>query len=281
MNTENLNHFSMPDPKKNRWLWKLEKVSNYYKWFGIRGLYFTLQNKLLTAPKLVEVSALGIKHPLFLRLKTSDIEVYGKIFAEREYRFKAIRQPKVIVDAGANIGLASVFFANAFPEATIIAIEPEETNFTLLKKNVAAYPRIIPVQAALWYENALINLIDPGINTEWNKWGFQTQKAGEGNENKVCHQIQGMTVDKIMRDQGIDFIDVLKVDIEGAEKEVFADASHWIDKVGALIIELHENWKPGCSRNFYKATNGFPIEWTQGENYFVAREGFLTKSPSS
>ena len=140
MNTENLNHFSMPDPKKNRWLWKLEKVSNYYKWFGVRGLYFTLQNKLLTTPQLVEVSVPGIKHPLFLRLKTSDIEVYGKIFAGQEYRFEALKQPKVIVDAGANIGLASVFFANAFPEATIIAIEPEETNFTLLKKKCGCLP---------------------------------------------------------------------------------------------------------------------------------------------
>jgi FkbM family methyltransferase len=262
---------------RNNFLWKLEKVANYYRWFGIRGLYFTLQNKLLTTPKLVEVSVPGFRHPVFLRLKTSDIEVYGKILAEREYRFEAIKQPKVIVDAGANIGLASVFFANAFPEATIIAVEPEETNFTLLKKNVAAYPRVIPVQAALWYDNALINLVDSGASGEWGKWGFQTEGAGEKSRNKVCHQIQGMTVDKIMRDQGIDFIDVLKVDIEGAEKEVFRDASQWIDKVGIIIIELHENWKPGSNRNFYNATNGFPIEWVQGENYFVSREGFLTK----
>jgi FkbM family methyltransferase len=264
---------------RNNFLWKLEKLDNYYKWFGIRGLYFTLQNKLLAAPKLVEVSVPGIRHPVNLRLKTSDIEVYGKVFAEQEYRFETTKPPKVIVDAGANIGLASVFFANAFPEATIIAVEPEETNFTLLKKNVAAYPRVIPVQAALWCDNALINLVDPGIGVEWGKWGFQTQGTGEKSGNKVCHQIQGMTLDKIMRDQGIDFIDVLKVDIEGAEKAVFADASRWIDKVGVVIIELHENWKPGSNRNFYNATNGFQIEWKQGENYFVAREGFLTRPP--
>lgn len=266
---------------RNTFLWKLEKVVNYYKWFGIRGLYFTLQNKLLTSPKVVGVSVPGIKHPIYLRLKTSDIEVYGKVFADQEYRFETARRPKVIIDAGANIGLATVFFANAFPEATIIAIEPEETNFTLLKKNVAAYRRIIPVQAALWYDNALINLVDTGASGEWGKWGFQTEGAEKKSRNKVCHQIQGMTLDKIMRDQGIDFVDVLKIDIEGAEKEVFADASHWIDKVGAIIIELHENWKSGCSRNFYKATNGFPIEWTQGENCFVAKEGFLKKPQGS
>ena len=266
---------------RNDFLWKLGKLDNYYKWFGIRGLYFTLQNKLLTAPKLVEVAVPGIKHPVNLRLKTSDIEVYGKVFAEKEYRFETLKPPKIIVDAGANIGLASVFFANAFPEATIISVEPEETNFALLKKNVAAYPQVIPVQAALWCDNALINLIDPGINTEWNKWGFQTEGAGAKSRNKVCQQIQGMTVDRIMRDHNIGFIDVLKIDIEGAEREVFADASHWIDKVGVIIIELHENWKPGCNRNFYNATNRFPIEWTRGESFFVAKEGFLIRPPNS
>jgi FkbM family methyltransferase len=262
---------------RNNFLLKLEKVINNYKWYGIRGLYFTLENKLLKAPKLVEVSAPGIKHPVFLRLKTTDIELYGKIFADREYRFEAIRKPKVIVDAGANIGLASVFFANAFPEATIIAIEPEDSNFALLKINVAAYPKVIPVQAALWCENALINLTHPESNGEWDKWAFRTQRSEERSKNKVFHQIQGMTVDKIMRNHGIDFIDVLKVDIEGAEKEVFADTSNWIDKVGAVTIELHENWDLGCNRNFFKATNSFPIAWKQGENVFVAREGILTK----
>jgi FkbM family methyltransferase len=255
----------------------LEKVANYYKWYGIRGLYFTVQNKLLTAPKLVEVSAPSIKHPVFLRLKTTDIELYGKIFADREYRFEAVRQPKVIVDAGANIGLASVFFANVFPKATIIAIEPEQTNFILLKKNVAAYPKVIPVQAALWNKNDPVNLTHPGTNAGWDKWAFRTESGQEGSKNKVFHQIQGMTVDKIMRDHGLDFIDVLKVDIEGAEKEIFADPSEWINKVGIIIIELHENWDLGCNRNFFNATNSFPIAWKQGENVFVSKEGFLIK----
>jgi FkbM family methyltransferase len=255
----------------------VEKVVNNYQWYGIRGLYFTLQNKLLTAPKLVEVSPPGIKHPVFLRLKTTDIELYGKMFADREYAFEAIKQPKVIVDA--NIGLATIFFANAFPEATIIAIEPEATNFALLKKNTAAYPKVVPVQAALWCDNTMINLTHPASNPEWDKWAFRTQRDEDRNKNKLFHQIQGMTVDRIMRDHGLDFIDVLKVDIEGAEKDVFADASNWIDKVGAVTIELHENWDMECNRNFFKATNSFQIAWKQGENVFVAREGLLTKPP--
>ena len=90
-----------------------------------------------------------------------------------------------------------------------------------------------------------------------------------------------MTIDTIMEEHRIDFIDILKIDIEGAEREVFGDASLWIGKVDALIVELHEQMKPGCNRSFYNATNGFDEEWHQGENeYLVRRDGCLMKRVS-
>ena len=61
--------------------------------------------------------------------------------------------PRVVVDAGANIGLSTVFFANKFPQAKIVAIEPEPSNFAMLRDNVAPYPNVTPVQAALWKED--------------------------------------------------------------------------------------------------------------------------------
>ena len=90
-----------------------------------------------------------------------------------------------------------------------------------------------------------------------------------------------LIVDRIMRDHGIEFIDVLKMDIEGAEKEVFENATPWIDKVGILIVELHERLKPGCSRSFYNATNDFDLEWTRGENIFLTRSGKRRAGPSA
>ena len=60
-------------------------------------------------------------------------------------------------------GFASIYFANKYPGAKIIAIEPEQSNFELLKDNIAPYPNIIPIQAALWHKNEEINLIDPGL----------------------------------------------------------------------------------------------------------------------
>src|SRR6185369_12585741 len=95
-----------------------------------------------------------------LRLKTSDIATFKKIFLDREYDFPLEKKPETILDAGANVGFASVFFAQKFPTAKIVAIEPEASNFALLKKNSSPYPNIIPVQGALWNENKVIDLVD-------------------------------------------------------------------------------------------------------------------------
>ena len=59
-----------------------------------------------------------------------------------------------------------------------------------------------------------------------------------------------LDVDGIMEEHGIEFKDILKVDIEDAEREVVYDPSRWIGKVSTLIVELHERMKSGCNRSF-------------------------------
>jgi len=99
--------------------------------------------------------------------------------------------------------------------------------------------------------------MDPGLG----KWGFMTQENNSEEEyGDIFHIVQGITIDKIMDDYGLDRISILKVDIEGAEREVFMDSSQWLDKVDALIVELHGRMKLGCNRVFYNGTNGFDTE---------------------
>ena len=74
-----------------------------------------------------------------------------------------------------------------------------------------------------------------------------------------------------MSEYDLKWVDLLKVDIEGAEKEVFGSPDEWIGSVGAIAIELHDRFKPGCSRSFFAAVTAFPVEQTCGENVFVAR----------
>jgi FkbM family methyltransferase len=169
----------------------------------------------------------------------------------------------------ANVGLSAIFFANLFPEARIIALEPESSNFEMLAANVAPYPKITPLRAALWHENKRISLVDPGLG----KWGFithdETESAFAGTPNGL---VQALTLDRLMDDYGLDHIDLLKLDIEGAEREVFDTPGAWIDRVDAILVELHDRLKPGCSRNFYVATRGFELEWSKGQVIGVARE---------
>jgi FkbM family methyltransferase len=211
------------------------------------------------------------RSPFRLRVPSSDVPTYKQVFVNREYDFSVPRPPRTIVDAGANIGLASIYFANKFPDARIIAVEPEASNFALLVANVAPYPNIVPVQAALWNTNEKVDVFDPGNG----HWAFTTadRDCCEPHRGAVTHSVKALTVDCILEDFGLERIDILKVDIEGAEREVFAESASWIGKVDVLIVELHERLKPGCNRSFYNGSNGFDREWQQGENVFLARAG--------
>ena len=249
----------------------LRTLRRYGRVAGVRGLVSAAKGKIARRPTLLKMERPGIRFPFFLRLPSTDVPAFEQIFIKQEYDFAVSRAPRIIVDAGANIGLASIYFSNKFPDTKIIAIEPEQSNFELLERNAAPYDNITPVRGALWHENTSVNLVDPALG----KWAFRTQARDSDEESfgEIVHEVQGMTVDTVMREHDIDHIDVLKIDIEGAEREVFRDPSSWIEKVDALIVELHERLKLGCNRSFYNGTNGFDDEWVQGENVYLTRSG--------
>ena len=247
----------------------------YLSVVGLSGLTKAIIAKVMNSTVFLNLDRTDCKHPLRLRIPSSDIPTYKQVFIDQEYDFLVTTQPHVIVDAGANIGCASIYFANKYPGAQIIAIEPERGNFALLKDNVAPYPNIVPIHAALWDKNDTLNLIDPGFGN----WGFMTEKSdsSEPLTGNHCHAVSAVTVETIMQDYNLDKIDILKIDIEGAEKEVFADTSRWIEKVDSLIVELHERVKEGCNRSFYCGTNGFDNEWQKGQNVYLSRGNCLTR----
>lgn len=263
----------------------LPSLNYYSSRFGLSGLLRHLRARLTGMPLLLSVQPDGIAFPFQLRCLTSDIPTFDKIFVSNEYAFDVDRQPSVIVDAGANIGLASIYMANRYPGARILAVEPEAGNFALLQRNTQPYPHITPVQAALWRENADIDLVDPGLGS----WGFMT----EGETTPVEEQgtpmrrpagrsrVRGTTVDRLIADHQIDRISILKMDIEGAEREVFENSSAWLARVDAMIVELHDRMKPGCSRSFDDGTPGFDHRWEQGENVYLSRVGSVVRPRSS
>ena len=137
-----------------------------------------------------------------------------QVLLEKHYDFDLPSSPRVIIDAGSNIGLAAVFFANKFPNATIVALEPEESNFHILERNIAPYPQVKPLMFALWNDNLPITLLDIGMGSH----GFQTTSSPQPNSART-RVVDAITVEALMARTGISAIDLLKIDIEGSEKK--------------------------------------------------------------
>lgn len=253
--------------------YRAELLKDYLRVFGTGGVGFAARAATMAEPGAATLTPPGARQPVSVRLGTSDVSTYREVFIQHAYRLDLRTPPRVIVDAGANIGLTSVYFAIRYPGARILAIEPEASNAALLTANAAPYPNITVIRGAVWNANRPIDVLDPGLG----KWGFRTGAGGNGHGGQ---QVPGMTIDALMDAHGVDYIDVLKVDVEGAERELFSDPSAWIDRVGVIVAELHDRFRPGCSRAFYGATAGFDLEWTtRDRTVAVARDGLLVSEP--
>ena len=215
--------------------------------------------------KRMEVMLPGTDIPLTLRLGTSDISVFKEIFIDLEYGWVFNSSPKVIVDVGGYIGLSAAFFARTYPDAMIIAIEPDARNYELLMLNTARFPNVHAVRAAVWKESGTISLTDPGFGA----WGLQVSESHAPVTGGDL--VRAVTIDEIKQEFGLDRIHLLKVDVEGSEKEIFSTADSWISSVDAICIELHDRFKIGCSRSFFTAVQDFPIELHRNEDVLVAR----------
>lgn len=193
--------------------------------------------------------------PVYVRVKTSDVWVFEQIFLQKAYDLTFLNlNPKVIFDVGANVGYSAIFFAHTYPEAHIFAVEPENSNFQLLRKNSEYYPNITTLQAALWKTKGTVQIANP--NAE--KWAFQ---VAEPSDNVSANKIGALTMGNLLEKASSERIDILKLDIEGSEVELFsANCESWLDKVSVIIIELHDRLRKGCSETFYSATKSYDFK---------------------
>jgi FkbM family methyltransferase len=225
----------------------MSKINKYLSEYGLLGLAEILSNKCCGFPKIMTAYPPKLGHAVRLRLHTSDTMVFGNVFMDEEYSFGLPSSANVIVDVGANIGLTPIYYAKIFPNARIFAIEAERSNFELMLKNVQTYSNITPIHAALWGSEGYISIADP-LPGAFGSWGFTvSSKPGD---------VRAITISSLIRDFGIDHIDLLKIDIEGAEKEVF-EACDWQDRLDSIVIELHDRYTPGCSEVVNGALQGF------------------------
>jgi len=180
----------------------------------------------------------GYNHALIIRGSTSDPELLYMIICMEGYKIHSDQNVRTVIDAGANVGYSAVYFAHRFPQATIVAIEPEDSNYQILVKNTRHYPNIVTRHAALWPEPRSLYVVD-GLDCE--KYSFTCETRAN---NMNSQAIRSCTMQQIVDENKFHSIDIVKVDIEGGEKELFSKNIEWLNLVRTLFIEVHSGcWK--------------------------------------
>ena len=121
--------------------------------------FFLPLTKVFEKEKLLKISLPNFKYPIYIRAQTSDILNAEEIFINGDYNFNFPENITRIIDAGANIGFASIFFSKIFENAKILALEPEKSNFSMLKRNVTFYKNIKTLNKALWAKEANLSIL--------------------------------------------------------------------------------------------------------------------------
>lgn len=195
--------------------------------------------------------------PLCLRPGTSDVDVFRQIFISEEYApCSNLGGIRTIVDCGANIGLASMYLLDHYPLARVLAIEPDPGNAELCRRNLRSFG-----------DRAQVESLGIWASGDWEKPARLCfdRRAGDGREWAIA--VREARADEEADSPGIAMraicdrvghVDLLKVDIEGAEAIVFSDDSAlWLSRVRNIAIELHNDT---CRKRFEDALANFAFE---------------------
>ncbi|WP_162670087.1 FkbM family methyltransferase [Gemmata massiliana] len=160
-------------------------------------------------------------------------------------------KPMLVLDCGANVGYASAYFLTRFPRAQVLAVEPDPGNFAILARNLAPYgDRACAIHGAVWSHATRLSMAAP-VYRDGGEWARQVREGG--------NEVAAYGIADLLRMVDCQRADILKMDIEGAEAIVFAHGTEaWIDKVGVMAIELHNDTTFGpASEVVARATTGF------------------------
>ena len=186
-----------------------------------------------------------------IRPRNSDLRVLRQIFRRQDYDLTKFKQHErllgrydeaiakgatpVIIDAGANIGAASAWFAQKFPRAKIVSVEPDPGNAQLCRANTAHLENVEVVEAAIGAEAGSVSL----VSEDGQGWGIQTRLSDTGTVAVVTVR------DLLSRFQQPIELLLVKIDIEGFEAELFAANTDWVQQTFAVVVELHDYQLPG------------------------------------
>lgn len=180
-----------------------------------------------------------------LRKRSSDVMVFQQLIIEEEYQgvvdllTKHNINVNSMIDAGANIGLSTVFFKNFYPSSTVICVEPDDDNCLMIDKHIkmSNFTDVYIEKVGLWDSNSFLTIVKDF--RDGAKWSLRVE-AVDYETN-----LKGVSVNYLLNKYNLKEIDLLKIDIEGSEKILLENKDNlkeYIDLIKVVCIEVHEEF---------------------------------------
>ncbi|MCK5241115.1 FkbM family methyltransferase [bacterium] len=221
-------------------------------WITAYHLGMFLHPKMSTEKSKIRLVLKGIPVFVEFRQNQSDLYILRENFILKIYDFayeEILENVKTIIDLGANIGLSSLYLQARFPKARIVCVEPVKENVELLRQNAHNNNFSWKVErAAIQAKSGTVTLYP----NEW--WSSSTvtehvattRQSKDGRLEKLLslptEDVEAVSVNLILDRNQIETVDILKMDIEGAEEQLFLESPEWLQRIRVLIIEIHDKY---------------------------------------
>lgn len=215
----------------------------------------TLADKVITLKMRYPV-----KSEVSLREVGSDIHTFTEVFKEQVYQelLSQVKECRTVIDLGANIGLAALYFTTHFPQCNLLAVEPHPGTYQMLTTNLRdliSGGRCRTLKAAVWGKETV--LMGQSADEPEHYSTFAMHEVASTTSDGL--QTLGLSMPGIIAESGFDNIDILKVDIEGAEVELFKGDVSWLTRVKSVAIEFHDNSRAVSQFDRLMAEYGFRV----------------------
>lgn len=269
---------------KQRILWSPNFIRQFGLFSGILLLLKIVKSLPRSSTVVREFAIPGFQAKVALRETIADHATFKQCLVTNQYDFLGLPQAErlqetyrqtlkdggrpLIIDAGANIGLATLWFAKHFPEAQIVAIEPDDKNFELLRRNTRHLgTRVTLIQGGVWHRSARLGILNPNAGAA----AFRVDELPEGSPQGV----PAYSIDDICSQVGNQNPLIVKLDIEGSQAHLFRDNTHWVSRTDLITLELDDWLFPwqGTSHNFFRCLSQYPFDYLlHKESIFCFRD---------
>lgn len=225
----------------------LYRAAGRFGWRRALSIWWSLHLAVAgtAGARAVQVSTPGPTGRLWVRPGTEDPSVFDRIFLRQamaldfcpqgQALLRATEQSdwkQLVIDAGAYTGFSSIALTLMFPKARVLAVEPDAGNFAMLKRNVAGFPNIEPIHAALWHRSGSVGIVEEGAAS----WAIRVSDRGEG------AKVPTVTMSDLLGRQPAADLIAVKLVIEGAERQLFSGPAEWLT-LAKLLIWMPADWR--------------------------------------